>query len=119
MILHVVLFTPRATLTARERHDFAASLESALTGIPGIRRFRVGRRVRSGAAYDGLGDFEYVGVIEFDDLNGLSAYLRHPRHEALGRLFYETASSAFAGDFDAVDHAPAAALDRWQQDRST
>ncbi len=114
MMLHVVLFTPRATVTPPERERFGRALEQALTGIPSVRRFRVGRRVRTGAAYDALpGSFQYCGVIEFDDREGLAAYLAHPAHDALGELFYETSAEAFAGDFDAVERAPAAALARW------
>ena len=114
MILHVVLFTPRDALTPAERDQFGQALEQALTDIPSVRRFRVGRRVRTGAAYDALpGSFQFCGVIEFDDRVGLDAYLRHPAHERLGRLFYTTSAEAFAGDFEAVDAAPAAALARW------
>ena len=54
MTLHVVLFTPRADLTDAERHRFGHALEDALHGIPSVRGFRVGRRIRTGAAYDQL-----------------------------------------------------------------
>ena len=115
MILHVVLFTPRADATDAQRQRLGQSLDLALTSIPSVRGFRVGRRVRTGAAYDDLpGDFEFCAVIEFDDRLGLQSYQHHPVHAELGRLFYETARDAFAGDFDAVDRAPAHALSRWQ-----
>jgi len=114
VILHLVLFTPRADLSDGDRAAFADTLEQALSGIPSVRGFRVGRRFRTGADYDSLpGDYEYCGVIEFDDRAGLQQYLLHPAHQELGRLFYVTASTAFAGDFDAVAAAPAAALARW------
>lgn len=114
-MLHVVLFTPRADLTDAERHAFGQSLDHALTSIPSVRRFQVGRRVHTGAAYDQLpGDFAFCAVIEFEDLAGLQAYLGHPAHAELGRLFYTSSRDAFAGDFDAVDQAPAHALTRWQ-----
>ena len=74
-----------------------------------------GRRVRIGAAYEAVSaGFEYCGVIEFADLDGLAAYLKHQAHDELGRLFYETSAEAFAGDFDAVASAPAAALAAWR-----
>jgi hypothetical protein len=115
VILHVVLFTPRADVTDAERQRLSQSLDLALTSIPSVRGFRVGRRVRTGAAYDDLpGDFEFCAVIEFDDRVGLQSYHHHPTHAELGRLFYEIARNAFAGDFDAVDRAPALALSRWQ-----
>ena len=114
MILHLVLFTPRAGLPVEERQAFGEALERALASIPSVRGYRVGRRFRTGADYDELpGDYEYCGVIEFDNREGLQQYLGHPAHQELGRLFYTTASSAFAADFDAVDAAPAAALARW------
>jgi hypothetical protein len=114
MMLHVVLFTPRADATDAERQTFSQSLDHALTSIPSVRAFRVGRRVRTGAAYDDLpGDFEFCAVIEFDDRAALQSYQQHPVHAELGRLFYVTARNAFAGDFDAVDNAPAHALTRW------
>jgi hypothetical protein len=114
VILHLVLFTPRADLPVDEHKAFGDALAHALGSIPSVRGYRVGRRFRTGADYDALpGAFEYCGVIEFDDRAGLQEYLQHPAHQALGRLFYTTASSAFAGDFDAVDASPAAALGRW------
>jgi len=112
--LHVVLFTPRADLTDAERHSFGQSLEHALTSIPSVRRFRVGRRVRTGAAYDQLpGNFDFCAVIEFEDLAGLQGYLQHPAHADLGRLFYTTSRDAFAADYEAVASAPASALTAW------
>ena len=114
MTLHVVLFTPRTELTDAERRAFGQTLEHALTTIPSVRGYRVGRRVRTGAAYDQLpGDFDYCAVIEFADLAGLQAYLRHPAHTELGRLFYVTSRAAFAADYDAVGEAPATALQTW------
>ena len=114
MTVHVVLFTPRPDITDAERRLFGDALEGALTLIPSVRRFSVGRRVRTGAAYDQLpGDFAYCAVIEFEDLEGLQAYLQHPAHAELGRLFYATSGDAFAGDYETVNAAPARALEAW------
>ncbi len=114
MIVHVVLFTPRPEITDTERHTFGQVLEHALTAIPSVCRFGVGRRVRTGAAYDQLpGAFDYCAVIEFDDLDGLHAYLQHPAHTDLGRLFYTMSRDAFAADYETVDAAPARALAAW------
>jgi hypothetical protein len=113
-MLHVVLFTPRPDLSEHERETVGRALDRALTNIPGVHAFRVGRRVRTGAAYDALpGDFEYCAVIEFDDVAGLRGYLAHPAHAELGRLFYTTSREAFAADYDSVDASPASALQRW------
>lgn len=113
MIVHVALFTPRSDLTADERAAVAAALVEALSSIESIRTYRVGRRVRTGTAYDALGAFEYLVAVEFEDLTGLQAYLNHPAHARLGQLFYTTSSQGFAGDFEVVDREPAAALARW------
>ena len=118
-MLHVVLFTPRPDLGDAERLTLGKALEHALTSIPGVRAFRVGRRIRTGAAYDALpGDFDYCAVIEFDDVTGLRGYLAHPAHAELGRLFYTTSREAFAADYESVDASPASALQRWHASHS-
>jgi hypothetical protein len=114
VILHLVLFTPRASVTTDEQDRFERALERALTTIPSVVSYRIGRRIRFGAAYERISAaFEFCGVIEFADREGLSAYLTHPAHEELGHLFYQTSAEAFAGDFEAVASAPAAALHGW------
>ena len=63
---------------------------------------RVGRRVRHGLpGYEQLmrEDFEYAVVIQFDDIAGLTEYLAHPAHAAVGRHFTELAASALAYDY--------------------
>ena len=119
MILHLVLFTPRSTVKADEQDRFGRALERALTAIPAVISYRIGRRIRFGAAYETTSaGFEYCGVIEFADREGLAAYLAHPAHDELGRLFYETSADAFAGDFEAVASSPAAALRAWRTQAS-
>jgi hypothetical protein len=102
MISHVVLLTPRADLSAAERQAFIGAFERAVKNIGAVKNVRVGRRVRIGAAYEsGMPDTaEYFAMIDFDGIAGLEAYLAHPDHEALGRLFYDTLSSAFVYDYD-------------------
>lgn len=101
MISHVVLMTPRRDLTAAERQAFIGAFERAVTTIPAVKQVRIGTRVRVGADYEhGMPDSgEYLAVIDFEDLGGLEAYLRHPEHEALGRLFYQTLASALVYDY--------------------
>lgn len=118
MILHLVLFTPRPDLSAADQGRLATALDQALTTIPAVVSYRIGRRVRTGAAYDTLpGSFEFCGVMEFEDLQGLAGYLAHPAHVELGRLFYATSADAFAADFEAVGSSPAAALRAWTERR--
>ena len=105
MIAHVVLFTPRASLSAEERRVLIADLERACQDIPSIRRARVGRRRILGYAYDTVGPvhFEFVAVLEFASEADLRSYLHHPAHVALGRWFHQGAEVALAQDFVMVE----------------
>ena len=116
MIAHVVLYQTRPGLSAADRAGFQAALTTALRDIPSIRRARVGSRVRHGAAYEALmpTDFEFVGILEFDDLAGLQAYLDHPAHAALGTLFYTSNAAALAYDYDVPDGDPLATIASWR-----
>jgi hypothetical protein len=102
MIVHVVLFRPRTTATAAERARLADVFASALREIPSIRRASIGTRVTHGRGYEALmrTDYSHAALLEFDDLAGLRAYLEHPAHEALGRLFFEMFEEALMYDFD-------------------
>jgi Stress responsive A/B Barrel Domain len=101
LIVHLVLYTPRPDLTDAERATIRETLEHALTRIPAIRSYRVGRRVRMGAIYDRVAplNFEYLVAIDVDDEHALSEYLAHPAHQTLGQLFYKTSAHALACDF--------------------
>lgn len=70
--------------------------------IPSIRRARVGRRVTFGRGYEQLmhTDYEFVALLDFDDLAGLTAYLDHPAHEALATRFFQLLDEALVYDFD-------------------
>lgn len=105
MIAHVVLFTPRASLTAPERDHLILALERACLDIPQIRRVRIGRRRRLGYAYDAMSpiDFQFAAILEFDSEDDLRAYLDHPAHGDLGQWFTTTAAAAIAHDFDIVE----------------
>jgi hypothetical protein len=66
---------------------------------------RIGRRIRHGAGYEASSpdSADYLAVLDFDDLNGLLAYLRHPAHEQLGERFGESLSAASVYDFEVGD----------------
>ncbi len=115
MIVHLVLFTPREDLTDADRAAFGGALDRALTSIPSIRRFQIGRRVLVGAAYEqSVRDaYEYCGVLEFDDRAALDAYLAHAAHAELGRLFYASSTRTLAHDFETVTSGVADALRAW------
>lgn len=109
MIAHIVLLQPRADLTDAQRQAALSTIERAAAGVPEIRGFRFGRRIRHGLpGYEQLmaQDFEYALVVEVDDVEALKRYLQAPAHSALGDLFYSATSAALAYDYD---FGPAAA----------
>jgi hypothetical protein len=113
MIAHLILFRPKSELTAAERKGIFDALSSAASTIPGIQRLRLGRRIRHGLpGYEQAmrEDYEYVVMIEVEDVDALKAYLRHPSHIALGRHFTQSAAAALAYDYEIVDAAQAAGL---------
>ena len=107
MIAHVVLFRPRAALSADDARALGDAFERALTDIPFVRRARVGRRITIGRDYERLMevDYEYAAVIEFDDVAGLKGYLEHPAHEEMGRRFFDSIEAGLVYDFEMVTGA--------------
>src|SRR4051794_34129725 len=72
MNVHVVLVKPRPDLTAEQRQAVLDGVKAAATGIPSIRRLRVGRRLKHGLpGYEQImrDDFEYALLVEVDDLD--------------------------------------------------
>jgi len=113
MIAHVILFKPRAGLSAAERGAVLETLTHASRDIPGIRSFRIGKRVRHGLpGYEQMmpEDFEFLVIIEVDDLDALRAYLAHPSHAAFGAHFTQSSAAALAYDYEIVDVADAMKL---------
>lgn len=103
MIAHVVLFTPKPDLSDADRAALLDALVSASTGIPSIRRFRVGTRVKHGlAGYEQMmrDDYEFAAIIEFDDMHGLKAYLQHQSHVVIGQHFTKSAARSLAYDYE-------------------
>ena len=87
---------PRPDLSAAERQALIAAFEHAIREVPTVRGLRIGRRTRHGAGYESISpeQADYLVAIDFDDLAGLQAYLRHPAHDALGARFNMSISSA-------------------------
>ncbi len=102
MMLHIVFMKPRPDLTPAGRDALVAAFERATREIPTVRGFRVGRRVKHGAGYEAAAPdaADYAAIVEFDDLAGLQAYLRHPAHQELGKLFGESLSGAVVYDVE-------------------
>lgn len=112
MIVHVILFRERADVTSLDRETFARAVEQANLTIPSVRRFRIGRRLRHGRRYEEAmqEDFRYAAIIEFDDVDGLKAYLNHPAHGDLARLWAMTSEATLVYDYDLRDVVDAAAV---------
>ncbi len=102
MISHIVLMKPRPNLAPADVAAFVEALQRAVRDIPAVRGVRVGRRVTHGAGYEaGAPDAaDYLAIIDFDDLAGLQAYLRHPAHAAVGERFGQSLKAAMVYDFE-------------------
>ena len=102
MLTHLVLMAPRADLTLADRGALVDAFERAIREIESVRDVRVGRRVVHGAGYEASAPdiAEYVAIIDFDDLAGLQAYLRHPAHQELGARWGQSLSSGLVYDFE-------------------
>ena len=102
MLTHLVLMKPRPDLSAADRAALVDAFERAVREIPTVRHVRVGRRVVHGAGYELVAPdlADYVAAIDFDDVAGLQAYLRHPAHDELGVRFGQALSAAVVFDFE-------------------
>lgn len=106
MIAHTVLFQPGASVGPETKAAILESLIRAIGQCPTVRACRIGRRVRHGLpGYEQQmhADYQYLLVVEFDDIGGLRAYLEHPAHNAIGGFFTSAASASLAYDYEMVD----------------
>jgi hypothetical protein len=117
VIAHVVLLQPKPELGSEQRHVALQMLSAASAGIPGIARFRIGRRILHGLpGYEQAmtQDFEFALVLEFEDVESLKAYLQAPAHGVLGHLFTTATTAALAYDYDLREPGEVAAVaERW------
>lgn len=92
---------PRPDLSPADREGFIGAFERALRQIPTVRAVRIGKRMTHGASYESSApDLDYLATIDFDDLDGLQTYLRHPAHADLGARFGQALSGALVYDFE-------------------
>lgn len=105
MVVHIVLFRPKANLTSVEQRALLSSIEQAAAAISSVRRFRIGRTVADPPQYQlqGFPDLPYVAVVEFDDRAGLEAYLADQMHGELGRRFNDSLEAALIYDYEVTD----------------
>jgi hypothetical protein len=103
MVLHIVLFNTRPGTDIR---SFARQIQADMRLIPKVQRALIGSAVRVAPEYSrSMGDttYEYAAVVEFLSENDLEAYLNHPVHRELGRLFWEHAGSTVVMEARVVD----------------
>ena len=115
MITHVVLINPRADLSPADREALVAAFEGAVREISTVRGVRVGRRATHGALYEQTAPdaADFLILLDFDDLAGLDAYLRHPAHEAVSAQFNRSLESGWVYDFEMGDLARLRELSGW------
>jgi len=101
-VISVVLFRPKPDLQAADRRALITAFTTAVREISSVRGVRVGRRVRHGAGYEQTSPdlADVLIAIDFDDLAGLQAYLRHPAHGELGARFNQAMESGVVYDFE-------------------
>jgi Stress responsive A/B Barrel Domain len=104
MVSHVILLKPRQDLSPTSKNRLIDAFERATREIPTVRNVRVARRVTHGAGYENQmpDSVDYMVSIEFDNVDGLTAYLRHPAHAELGTRFAEALSAALIYDLEEV-----------------
>jgi hypothetical protein len=102
MVAHIVMFRPKANITPSDRQEMFDAMLAAANGIPSVRRFQIGTRVKHHTQYEQMmaADYPYAAVIEFDDLAGLQRYLQHPKHQKLGGLFYQLLEAGLVYDYE-------------------
>ena len=106
MIAHVVLFTPRDGLSDHELRLFAREFQSTCRSIPSIRRAAVGPVATFKSFPEptiGHKPYAAFACIEFDDTEGLAAYMQHPQHADLARLFWDYCESTMFVDAEVGD----------------
>ena len=105
MTVHIVLFRPRADVTDGQREALFEAMRVAARGIPSVRGFRIGQHIAQPIPYviSGFPAFPWVALLEFDDEEGLRAYLAHPLHQSLGAQFNAAAESALIYDYTITD----------------
>ena len=105
MVAHVVLLKLRATMSADDREALLEAMRVAFTGIPEVKRVRIGKRLLIGRGYETqmAEHYDYSAIIEFDSEADLRVYLDHPKHLELGKRFFAAVDAALVYDYTTVD----------------
>jgi len=105
VVAHVVLLQLRATMSADDREALLEAMRVAFTGIPEVKRVRIGKRLLIGRGYETqmAEHYDYSAIIEFDSEADLRVYLDHPKHLELGKRFFASVDAALVYDYTTVD----------------
>lgn len=105
MVAHVVLLRIKPSLSDADREALLEAMRVAFTGIPEVKRVRIGKRFLIGRGYETqmAEHFEYSAIIEFDSEADLRVYLDHPKHLELGKRFFQSVDAALVYDYVTVD----------------
>ena len=106
MITHTVLFQPGPSVGPETKAAILESLTRAIRQCPTVRACRIGRRVRHGRpGYEQQmrDDYQYLLLLDFDNIDGLRAYLEHPAHGAIGGFFTSASAASLAYDYEMVE----------------
>ena len=98
MIRHVAVFRFAPSFTDTQREDWMAMLRALPEQIPELRRMSVGVDVLGGPS-----SHELAIVADFDDLEGLDAYTRHPAHAEVLEISAPVKVSLATVDFEVPD----------------
>ncbi len=100
MIRHVAVFRFVPEFTVAQRAEWMALLRALPAQIPELRSLSVGEDVLRGPA-----SHELAIVADFDDLEGLAAYTRHPAHAEVLRISSNVKASLATVDFELPEGA--------------
>jgi hypothetical protein len=114
VISHIVLFNSKKEVSASDRRSFALQIRDACRAIPAVKAARVGRSVSVNAGYArsfGEKTYEFAAILDFERQADLVAYLQHPLHHELGRLFWLYCESTIVVEVEVADAKSDAIVD--------
>jgi hypothetical protein len=98
VIRHVAVFRFAPEFTSEQREHWMSLLRALPEQIPELRSMSVGADVLGGPA-----SHELAIVADFDDLQALDAYTRHPAHAEVLRISASVKTSLATVDFEIPD----------------
>lgn len=98
MVKHIVLFKLKNTVLPEEKlramNDFKAAIEALPSKISAIRKIEVGLNMNPAESYD------IALYSEFDSLEDVNFYAKHPDHVAAGKILADVKESRACVDYE-------------------